>query len=101
MPGVRGSAAPVSSLVKGGTVWRGTRIPRPSRGHILRQGDPIRETHKTGLYRMAAQDVLEKHVEELESVVIRLAGDSGDGMQLTGGQFTRTAALIGNDISTL
>src|SRR3989442_10213308 len=50
---------------------------------------------------MAAQDTLEKHVEELESVVIRLAGDSGDGMQLTGGQFTRTAALIGNDISTL
>src|SRR5262245_9374086 len=50
---------------------------------------------------MAAQDTLDKHVEELESVVIRLAGDSGDGMQLTGGQFTRTAALLGNDISTL
>lgn len=50
---------------------------------------------------MAAQETLDKHVEELESVVIRLAGDSGDGMQLTGGQFTRTAALLGNDISTL
>lgn len=50
---------------------------------------------------MAPQDTLDKHVEELESVVIRLAGDSGDGMQLTGGQFTRTAALVGNDISTL
>ena len=50
---------------------------------------------------MATQDTLDKHVEELESVVIRLAGDSGDGMQLTGGQFTRTAALVGNDISTL
>lgn len=49
---------------------------------------------------MAPQETIEKHVEELESVVIRLAGDSGDGMQLTGGQFTRTAALIGNDIST-
>lgn len=49
---------------------------------------------------MASQDTIEKHVEELESVVIRLAGDSGDGMQLTGGQFTRTAALVGNDIST-
>jgi 2-oxoglutarate ferredoxin oxidoreductase subunit alpha len=47
------------------------------------------------------QEILDKHIEELESVVIRLAGDSGDGMQLTGGQFTRTAALIGNDISTL
>ncbi len=50
---------------------------------------------------MAPQDTIEGHLEELESVVIRLAGDSGDGMQLTGGQFTRTAALIGNDISTL
>ncbi|PON19351.1 2-oxoglutarate ferredoxin oxidoreductase subunit alpha [Candidatus Entotheonella serta] len=50
---------------------------------------------------MAPQDTVEGHLEELKSVVIRLAGDSGDGMQLTGGQFTRTAALIGNDISTL
>lgn len=40
-------------------------------------------------------------IEELESVVIRFAGDSGDGMQLTGTQFTNTAAIIGNDISTL
>ncbi|MFQ5408692.1 MAG: 2-oxoacid:acceptor oxidoreductase subunit alpha [Anaerolineales bacterium] len=39
--------------------------------------------------------------EELESVVIRFAGDSGDGMQLTGTQFTNTAAIIGNDVSTL
>jgi 2-oxoglutarate ferredoxin oxidoreductase subunit alpha len=35
-----------------------------------------------------------------ESVVIRFAGDSGDGMQLTGTQFTNTAALFGNDLST-
>ncbi len=39
--------------------------------------------------------------ELLEDVVIRFAGDSGDGMQLTGGQFTRTAALVGNDLATL
>ena len=36
----------------------------------------------------------------LERVTIRFAGDSGDGMQLTGTQFTRTAAVFGNDIST-
>ncbi len=41
------------------------------------------------------------HFEELESVVIRFAGDSGDGMQLTGTQFTTTSAVFGNDISTL
>ncbi|MBI3234740.1 MAG: 2-oxoacid:acceptor oxidoreductase family protein, partial [Bacteroidetes bacterium] len=35
-----------------------------------------------------------------ESVVIRFAGDSGDGMQLTGTQFTNTTALFGNDLST-
>ncbi|NOZ49981.1 MAG: 2-oxoacid:acceptor oxidoreductase subunit alpha [Chloroflexi bacterium] len=40
-------------------------------------------------------------IQELDSVVIRFAGDSGDGMQLTGTQFTNTAAIVGNDISTL
>jgi len=38
---------------------------------------------------------------QLERVTIRFAGDSGDGMQLTGNQFTRAAALANNDISTL
>jgi 2-oxoglutarate ferredoxin oxidoreductase subunit alpha len=41
------------------------------------------------------------HVEQLERVVIRFAGDSGDGMQLTGSQFTSTAAAVGNDLATL
>lgn len=39
--------------------------------------------------------------EEVETVTIRFAGDSGDGMQITGTQFTSTSAIIGNDISTL
>jgi 2-oxoglutarate/2-oxoacid ferredoxin oxidoreductase subunit alpha len=39
--------------------------------------------------------------QDLERVTIRFAGDSGDGMQLTGTQFTRTAAVFGNDVSTL
>jgi 2-oxoglutarate ferredoxin oxidoreductase subunit alpha len=42
-----------------------------------------------------------KSVEQLESVTIRFCGDSGDGMQLAGTQFTNTSALFGNDISTL
>lgn len=37
---------------------------------------------------------------ELEKVVIRFAGDSGDGMQLTGSQFTFTSAMLGNDLAT-
>jgi 2-oxoglutarate ferredoxin oxidoreductase subunit alpha len=39
--------------------------------------------------------------EDVESVIIRFAGDSGDGMQLTGTQFSDTAAVFGNDISTM
>jgi 2-oxoglutarate ferredoxin oxidoreductase subunit alpha len=46
-------------------------------------------------------DTVEKHFEEVETVTIRFAGDSGDGMQLTGTQFTNTSAVLGNDISTL
>src|SRR5579862_9684460 len=42
-----------------------------------------------------------KPVTTLPSVTVRFAGDSGDGMQLAGTQFTDTSALIGNDISTL
>jgi 2-oxoglutarate ferredoxin oxidoreductase subunit alpha len=38
--------------------------------------------------------------QELESVVIRFAGDSGDGVQITGSQFTDTTALAGNDLAT-
>ncbi len=43
----------------------------------------------------------EEKIQEVTSVTVRFAGDSGDGMQLTGTQFTNTAALLGNDISTL
>ena len=38
--------------------------------------------------------------EVLDQAVIRFCGDSGDGMQVTGGQFTNTAALYGNDLAT-
>ena len=39
--------------------------------------------------------------QQVDEVVIRFAGDSGDGMQLTGGRFTDTTAIVGNDLSTL
>ncbi len=41
-----------------------------------------------------------EHRHKLEKVVIRFAGDSGDGMQLTGDRFTSEAALFGNDLAT-
>ncbi|MDP1793201.1 MAG: 2-oxoacid:acceptor oxidoreductase subunit alpha [Acidimicrobiales bacterium] len=46
-------------------------------------------------------DTASKDVTELDHVVIRFAGDSGDGMQLTGDRFTSASALFGNDLSTL
>ena len=42
-----------------------------------------------------------KEIKELDRAVIRFAGDSGDGMQLTGEQFTTESAVAGNDIATL
>jgi 2-oxoglutarate ferredoxin oxidoreductase subunit alpha len=42
-----------------------------------------------------------KQVQQLDRVIIRFAGDSGDGMQLTGDRFTQETAVFGNDLSTL
>ncbi|MCK7557938.1 2-oxoacid:acceptor oxidoreductase family protein [Chitinophaga sedimenti] len=39
-------------------------------------------------------------IQQIEDVVIKFAGDSGDGMQLTGSQFSNNTALVGNDLST-
>ncbi|MCU1655529.1 MAG: putative 2-oxoglutarate ferredoxin oxidoreductase alpha subunit [Pseudonocardiales bacterium] len=43
---------------------------------------------------------MSKNVQQLHRVVIRIAGDSGDGMQLTGDRFTQETALFGNDLAT-
>lgn len=50
---------------------------------------------------MVQEKVKEKELKNLEEVTIRFAGDSGDGMQLTGSQFSDTTAFAGNDLSTL
>src|SRR5438477_949972 len=44
---------------------------------------------------------MSKTIEERERVVVRFAGDSGDGMQLAGTRFTDATAVVGNDLSTL
>ncbi|MGW6537500.1 2-oxoacid:acceptor oxidoreductase subunit alpha, partial [Streptomyces sp. NPDC055051] len=48
-----------------------------------------------------ARQGAEKEVRRLDRVIIRFAGDSGDGMQLTGDRFTSETASFGNDLSTL
>ncbi len=50
---------------------------------------------------MQSETVAQKPIEERDHVVIRFAGDSGDGMQLAGMHFTNETALAGNDLSTL
>jgi 2-oxoglutarate ferredoxin oxidoreductase subunit alpha len=50
---------------------------------------------------VAAQPQSDKKLEQVDSVVIRFCGDSGDGMQLVGTQFTNVSAAFGNDVSTL
>ncbi len=50
---------------------------------------------------MEGRGAVTKAVEELDRVIIRFAGDSGDGMQLTGGRFTDATAMVGNDLATL
>jgi len=46
-------------------------------------------------------DNVTKEVVQLDRVIIRFAGDSGDGMQLTGDRFTTETAVMGNDLATL
>ena len=45
-------------------------------------------------------DKISRNIDQLDRATIRLAGDSGDGMQLLGTQFTNTSALAGNDVAT-
>lgn len=55
----------------------------------------------SGVLSPEQQDQPGKKSEQLDSVVIRFCGDSGDGMQLVGTQFTNVSAAFGNDVSTL
>ena len=78
----KGGEQPAASL-KGGNVESRVR-------EGLVRGDSHPSTHRKGSHRPPAE----------EAVVVRFAGDSGDGMQLTGGQFTLSTALAGNDLAT-
>ena len=46
-------------------------------------------------------NTVKNNISEVDSATIRFAGDSGDGMQLTGSQFTDNTAIFGNDLATL
>jgi len=65
-------------------------------------GQPVLERLVASLMSTTVEPVLttSKNVQRIPSATIRFAGDSGDGMQITGDQFTRTAALMGSDVAT-
>src|SRR5437879_57188 len=72
---------------------------RPRHGFMTSQNGPSGATTTPPATPAPTNGQARKH-EEVESVTIRFAGDSGDGMQLAGTQFTNTSALAGNDIAT-
>src|SRR5690348_15646742 len=54
-----------------------------------------------GMSASSSQSTGQKPTKDLLSAVVRFAGDSGDGMQKAGLQFTDTSAIVGNDVATL
>jgi len=58
------------------------------------------ETVEQGAGTTSAASGAKRHIEELDSVVIRFVGDSGDGMQLTGTEFSKAVAKAGHDFAT-
>src|SRR5262245_40069188 len=83
------------------------RSPPPARncGHGYRAvyATPGRAARRKEVFLMSegGSATPRKRVEARDAVVIRFAGDSGDGMQATGTQFTAESAIAGNDIATL
>ena len=68
---------------------------------VSREGGCVVDEQDNGVGGVLGAPNGAKPVEEIADVVIRLAGDSGDGMQLTGNQLTAVSALAGNDLATL
>src|SRR5918995_1522056 len=81
-------------------LWRGMCI-RHARGTLMCRGLPAAWPSSTQGAKGPAPAVMTKQVEEKKRVVVRFAGDSGDGMQLTGDRFTNATAVLGNDLATL
>src|SRR4030095_8615800 len=73
---------------KSGIFCPGSAATRPRAG-------PARRTMS-----IPPQAGVEDRLQQFESVGTRSAGDSGDGMQITGNQFTQTSAFVGNDLAT-
>src|SRR4029077_11029326 len=88
----RAGRAAILSLASPPPIYLGALLARGKRRGAFPNG--VRVSMSTLI-----DSPLAKHRrEKLDQAVIRFAGDSGDGMQITGSQFTNTVALYGNDI---
>src|SRR5215212_5952801 len=74
--------------------------PRGRSSSVTQVSSPAEQADGTVLGEQR-KEVGVKDVRRLDRVIIRFAGDSGDGMQLTGDRFTSETASFGNDLSTL
>src|SRR5690349_14029614 len=97
-----------ASRVHGGTIVRAADEPRlpwdqpQDENWNVFQFWPYRAYDQGSLTQgQGADEVVSKQVKQLDRVIIRFAGDSGDGMQLTGDRFTQESAAFGNDLVTL
>ena len=86
-------ASPAHGVSRGAGYTRPDSSPSPG-------GSPPRLSLRQERTMTTTADAPPRQREVLEAAVIRFAGDSGDGMQITGNQFTNTAALFGNDLAT-
>src|SRR5262245_47952893 len=89
--GISGKASTLLSLIQRNICTVLTHAP----GRGVVPGERPVEACRGGL------PTVTKQVQQLDHVIIRFAGDSGDGMQLTGDRFTQETAVFGNDLSTL
>src|SRR3954468_14359851 len=69
--------------------------------YLTARGEAERKKEERSGSDASMTEIAETPVERLDHVVIRFAGDSGDGMQLAGDRFTSETAEFGNDLSTL
>src|SRR5680860_27914 len=82
--------------------WRGIRTRSDSSRDPRAQGGgaDLRWVGRREVAKALSRVMTTKSVQRLDRVVIRFAGDSGDGMQLTGDRFTAETAALGNDLAT-
>jgi 2-oxoglutarate/2-oxoacid ferredoxin oxidoreductase subunit alpha len=76
----------------------GRRVPQEVEQRLGK--DEIQHMSTTAGQSLPTGNAQEHTPRRLNGAIVRFAGDSGDGMQITGAQFTSTAALVGNDLST-